>query len=87
MSVEQPKSRRWPIWRLAMLFYIPAAAAVAINLFLLGILWQAIGLPALAPTTAVFAAIPLGVPATWWFAGRMRALMDEADPPDAAADR
>ena len=70
---------RWPVWRLAVLFYPLAAGAVAINLFLLGLLGQVVGLQALAPLTALIAAIPLGAPASWWFAGRMRALMDEAD--------
>lgn len=84
MSAQERPSGRWPVWRLAILFYPLAAGAVAINLFLLGLLWQVLGAPALAPLTALIAAIPLGAPASWWFARRMRALMDEADGVDGA---
>lgn len=54
---------RWPVWKLALLLYPFAAAAVAINLFLLGLLGQAVGLSALSPLVALLAAGPLGVPA------------------------
>ena len=70
---------RWPVRRLALLLYPFAAAAVAINLFMLGLLGQAVGLAALAPGTALLLSVPLGVPASW-LAGRwLRHLMDEAD--------
>ena len=70
---------RWSVRKLAVVFYPFSAAAVAINLFLLGLMWQAIGLPAIPPITAVILSIPLGIPATW-LAGRwIRGLMDEAD--------
>ena len=35
---------RWPVWKLAILLYVFAAGAVAINLFMLGLLSQAFGL-------------------------------------------
>jgi len=72
---------RWPVWRLALLLYPAAAGTVAINLFLLGLMGQALGLAALSPVMALVAAIPLGVPATWWAGRRLRRLMDEADGP------
>lgn len=77
-----PRDRRdgrWPVGRLALLLYPFAAAAVAINLFLLALMGQAIGLPALAPLAALLLALPLGIPAAWWLGRRLRALMDEAD--------
>ena len=70
---------RWSVRKLAILFYPFSAAAVAINLFLLGLMWQAIGLPAISPVAAVIFSIPLGIPATWLVARWIRGLMDEAD--------
>ena len=70
---------RWSVRKLAILFYPFSAAAVAINLFLLGLMWQAIGLPAVSPVAAVVFSIPLGIPATWLAARWIRGLMDEAD--------
>ena len=55
-----------------------AVGAVAINLFMLGLMGQALGLAALTPQQAVALAVPLGVPAAW-LAGRwVRRLLDEA---------
>ena len=70
---------RWSVRKLALLFYPFTAAAVAINLFLLGLMWQAIGFPAISPVAAVILAIPLGIPATWIVGRWIRGLMDEAD--------
>lgn len=71
-------TERWPVWRLALLLYIFAAGAVAINLFLLGLLVQSIGLSAISPATAVVAALPLGIPAAWAAGIWVRRLLDEA---------
>ncbi|WP_425045674.1 hypothetical protein [Primorskyibacter sp. S87] len=74
-----PKNGRWPVWKLALLLYPAVALTVAINLFLLGLMWQVLGWPALPPLPAILWAIPLGVPATW-LAGRwLRGLIDEAE--------
>lgn len=70
---------RWPVRRLAILLYPFAAAALAINLFLLGLMGQAIGLPALSPGLTLWLSVPLGVPASWLAARWVRGLMDEAD--------
>ncbi len=68
----------WPVWKLSLLLYVFAAGAVAINLFMLGLLSQALGLSALQPLTAVALSLPLGVPAAW-LAGRwVRRLLDAA---------
>jgi len=69
----------WPVRTLCLVLYPFTAAAVAINLFMLSLMGQAIGLPALAPITTIWISIPLGVPATWFAAKWVRRLMDEAD--------
>ena len=69
---------RWPVWKLALMLYVFAAGAVAINLFMLGLLGQAVGLPALSPEMSVLAAIPLGIPAAWASGMWARRLMDQA---------
>ncbi len=69
---------RWPVWKLALLLYVFAAGAAAINLFMLGLLGQWVGLPALSPFAATSAALVLGCPAAW-LAGRwVRSLLDQA---------
>jgi hypothetical protein len=73
--------------RLGLVLYPFCAAAVAINLFLLFLMLQAFGLPALSPVTCVLAAIPLGIPATALAAAWVRRLIDEADRPPGRAQR
>ncbi|WP_338547852.1 hypothetical protein [Roseovarius phycicola] len=70
---------RWPIWKLSILLYPFAAGAVAINLFLLFLMLQAIGVTAISPETSVVGGIILGVPAAWASGKWARHLMDEAD--------
>ena len=70
---------RWSVMKLAILFYPASALAVAFNLFLLGLMWQAIGWPAVEPVDAIIWSLPLGIPATWLVARWIRGLMDEAD--------
>ncbi|PRY21877.1 hypothetical protein CLV78_108149 [Aliiruegeria haliotis] len=70
---------RWSVGKLAVLLYPFAAAAVAINLFLLSLMGQAIGLQAISPVLSIWLSIPLGIPAGWFAAKWVRGLMDEAD--------
>ena len=70
---------RWPVWKLALMLYVFAAGAVAIHLFMLGLLGQALGLPALSPEMTVLLSIPLGIPAAWASGKWARHLMDQAD--------
>ena len=65
--------------RLMLILYPFAAGAVAINLFMLGLMGQAIGLSAIPPVVALALAIPLGLPATWAAACWVRGLIAEAD--------
>lgn len=72
---------RWPVWKLALLLYVFAAAAVAINLFMLGLLLQAVGFTALSPVAALAISGPLGIPAAWAAGLWVRHLLDEAAEP------
>ncbi|MFA5538613.1 MAG: hypothetical protein WCZ72_10110 [Gemmobacter sp.] len=69
---------RWPLWKLGVMFYPFAAPAVAINLFMLMLLAQVLGLPAISPYTALTASVLLGMPAAWAAARWARSLLDEA---------
>lgn len=77
--MTKPDQARWPVWKLALLFYPFTAAAVAINLFMLGLIGQMIGIGALSPLAALAWSAPLGVPATWLVGRWVRGLMDEAE--------
>lgn len=68
----------WPVWKLALLLYVFAAAAVAINLFMLGLLLQSVGMTALSPEQSLSAAVFLGIPAAWAAGRWARRLLDEA---------
>lgn len=77
-NMEKRADQPWSVGRLAVLLYFFAAGAVAINLFMLGLLSQWVGLTALTPQQCLMLAVPLGVPAAW-VAGRWaRHLLDEA---------
>ena len=69
----------WPVWKLALLLYPFAAGTIAINLFMIGLLGPAVGLPALAPMQSLTLSVFLGMPATWAFARWVRGLIDEAN--------
>lgn len=56
-----------------------ATAAVAINLFLLGLIGLAVGLPAIPPVMALWLSAPLGLPATWVAARWVARLIAEAE--------
>jgi hypothetical protein len=68
----------WPVWKLSLLLYVFAMGAVAINLFMLGLLAQAVGFTALSPMQSLVISIFLGVPAAWAAGRWVRHLLDEA---------
>jgi len=70
---------RWPIWKLGILLYPFAAGAVAINLFMVSLMGQTIGLSVVSPESSVIWGIVLGVPAAWASGKWARHLMDKAD--------
>lgn len=65
--------------RVWLLLYPFTTAAVAINLFLLFLMLQALGIAALAPLHALVASIPLGVPANSAAAAWVTRMIDEAE--------
>lgn len=67
------------LWRLGILIWPFATGAVAINLFLLGLMWQVVGLPAITPVAALLWSLPLGIPATWASARWARSMIREAE--------
>lgn len=56
-----------------------ATAAVAINLFLGGLVGLSMGLGEIPPMTAVWWSVPLGLPATWLAARWVARLVAEAE--------
>ena len=65
--------------KLYLILWVFSAGAVAINLFMLGLMVQAIGWPALSPVQALIWAVPLSFPVNWLVTRWVRRLMDEAD--------
>jgi hypothetical protein len=71
--------RRRSLWKLGLVLWPFTTAAVAINLFLLGLIGVRLGWPALSPLAALILSVPLGLPATWAAARWARRLIDEAE--------
>ena len=69
----------WPLWKLGLLLYPFATSAVAINLFMLGLMAPAIGIAALTPETTLLLSLPLGLPFTWAAALWIRRLIATAE--------
>lgn len=67
------------LWRLAVILWPFVAGTVAINLFLLGLIFRAAGWSSIAPVSALIWALPLSLPATWAAARWVRRLIDEAE--------
>ncbi|ADZ68999.1 hypothetical protein [Polymorphum gilvum] len=78
-STVSANTDRRPQWKLAVLLYPFTAAAVAVNLFMLALMGQAVGLNALSPHAALALSVVLGVPATWAAARWVRHLLDQAE--------
>ena len=61
------------MWRLRLVIWPFATGAVAINLFLLGLILHSAGFANIAPVQALVWSLPLGLPATWaaarWIGG------------------
>ncbi len=71
--------RPWPLWKIALVLYPFAAGAAAINLFFLGLLGQAIALPALSPMASLGLGLVLGLPLACLAARWVRRLITEAE--------
>ena len=79
------KSRSLGVGWITLLLYPFGAGAVAINLFMAGLIGPWIGLPVLSPERALWGGALLGVPLTWLFARHIRRLMDRADAEEPCA--
>ncbi|WP_456388025.1 hypothetical protein [Profundibacter sp.] len=66
------------VLKIGLFLYPFTMAAVAVNLYMLSLAWQRIGLPVIPPATAVLISLVLCIPANWWAARWVRGLFDEA---------
>ena len=64
---------------LTLTLYPFGAGAMAVNLFFASLIASWIGWPVLTPVQSIIGGAVLGVPATWYFAGHIRRLMERAD--------
>ena len=76
-SAAAPPARS--LVRLGVLLWPFATAAVAVNLFLLGLIVRSAGGGSLSPLAALVWAVPLGLPATWAAALWLRSLLRAAE--------
>lgn len=67
------------LWHLGLLLWPFATSAVAINLFLLGLIGHSIDLGSLSPGQSLWLSLPLGLPATWVAARWVRGLIARAE--------
>ena len=66
------------VFKLSLFLYPFTMAAVAVNLFMVTLAWQRIGLPAFSPILSIIVSLPLAIPVNWAAAKWVRRLMDEA---------
>ena len=69
------------LWRLGLLLWPFATAAVAINLFMLGLMATWLGWPNLSPSAALLAALGVALPVDYLAARWLRRLLDRASAP------
>ena len=74
-------SGSWSPCRLWLVLYPFISAAMAINLYMLSLIWIWVGLPVLSPYQAVIGGALIGVPVGYAFARKTRQLIAQADKP------
>ena len=74
-----PKRSGWPFWKIAVVLYPFTAGAAAVNVFFLGLIGQAISLPALSPGTSVLIGLALGLPLAWVATRWVERLIERAE--------
>ncbi len=81
MSIEAPEKNPsgWPLWKISAVLYPFAAAAAAVNIFFLGLIFHAIGTPVLSPVQSVAIGLILGLPLAWIAGKWVQRLIREAD--------
>lgn len=72
-------NHRTSLWKLALLLAPFATAAVAINLFLVSLMFPHVGLAVLSPLQSLLWSLPLGVPASIAAARWVQNLIAEAE--------
>ena len=79
MSGPEQAPPGWPLWKIAAVLYPFVAGASAVNVFFLGLIGQAISLPALSPGTSVLIGLVLGLPLAWIAARWVKRLIARAE--------
>lgn len=77
-SSTEPKM--WSLRKLAIVFYPFCATAAAINLFMVFLLLQALGVPAISPITALWFGVITGPVFSWLAAKWVQRLIQDATP-------
>ena len=70
------------LWWLGALLWPFVLGAVAVNLFLFGLILRSAGWPSIAPVPALLWAVPLSLPASWAAARWVRSLIRQAETPE-----
>ncbi|SLN65222.1 hypothetical protein ROA7450_03447 [Roseovarius albus] len=65
----------WSTRKITAVLYPFGAGAMALNVYFSSLILSWLGLPAITPVTAIFIALPLGLPATWLFALHIKRLI------------
>jgi len=74
-------SGRWSLRRLSLVIYPFMVGAMAINLFMLSLIWALVGLPVLTPYQALAGGALIAIPVSYAFARQVRKLIAQADRP------
>ncbi len=76
---DRPDGPAWSWKKTYWILYPFTTGAVAINLFMFGLLGPFVGLPNIEPIPALIWSVPLGLPANWLVTKWMRDFVDEAE--------
>lgn len=71
----------WSLRRLWLASYPFMTGAMAINLYMLSLIWVRLGLPILTPSQALAAGAVIAIPVAYAVAHRIRKLIDQSDRP------
>ncbi len=71
----------WSLLKLALALYPFMVGAMAINLFMLSLLWAWVGFPVLNPVRATTGGCIIAIPVSYVFARRVRDLIAQANRP------
>lgn len=66
-------------WKLAIVLFPFVWGAAFVNLFMLSLGWQALGMSALSPASAMLLALPISVPADFLCVRWVKSLIHQAE--------